>query len=76
MYKITDLEKIMNFNTWSDIKKIDELLRIDAGLYCNLGIDSTTTERNEAKRHSREIYKAIKTLDKDMGDSFLNLMDK
>jgi hypothetical protein len=76
MYKITDLEKIMNFNTWSDIKKIDELLRIDAGLYCNLGIDSTTNERNEAKRHSREIYKAIKTLDKDMGDSFLNLMDK
>ena len=76
MYNITDLEKIMTFTTWSDIQKIDELLRIDAGMYCRLGIDSTTTERNEAKRHSREIYKAIKTLDKDMGDSFLNLMDK
>lgn len=76
MYKITDLEKIMSFTTWSDIQKIDELLRIDAGMYCRLGIDSTTTERNEAKRNSREIYKAIKTLDKDMGDSFLNLMDK
>jgi len=41
IYTIKDIEKITNFKTWSDRQKVDELLRIDADIYCNLGSEST-----------------------------------
>ena len=44
-------------------------------MYCNLGSDSTKTERLETKKQSRAIYRAIKTIDKSLGDSLLP-MDK
>lgn len=76
MYTINDIEKILNFKTWDDKKKIDELLRIDARIYANQGIDSTKAEKEENKINSRKIYRAIKEIDKPLGDSFLQLMDK
>ena len=39
MYTINDIEKILNFKTWDDKKKIDELLRIDARIYAHQGVD-------------------------------------
>ena len=45
-------------------------------IYCNLGIDSTKTERYEAKKLSRQIYRAIKTLDPEQGHKYLYHMDK
>lgn len=76
MYTINDIEKILNFKTWDDKKKIDELLRIDATIYAHQGVDSTKAEKDENKINSRKIYRAIKQIDKSLGDSFLQLMDK
>ena len=53
------IRKIQGYKTWSTKKKVDELLREDAWMYTNLGIDSTTTDKKKVKVMSRKIYKAI-----------------
>ncbi len=75
-YTNNDIEKIVQFKTWTDKQKIDELLRIDAAMYCALGTDSTDSERREVKRKSQEIYKGIRRVDKPTGDMFLMDVDK
>ena len=62
-YNIDDIEKILNFTSWSKKRKIDTLFEIDADLYCNLGTESSKTEVEKVKRQSRKIYKAVKTID-------------
>ena len=58
---ITDekIRKIQGYKTWSTKKKVDELLKEDAWMYTNLGIDSTATDKKKVKTMSRKIYKAI-----------------
>ena len=56
--------------------KIDALLEIDCNNYANLGSDSTKAEKLEVKKQSRQIYRAIKTINPAMGDRFLRTMDK
>ena len=75
-YSFEDIEKILEYSSWSDKKKVDTLLRIDCVMYTNLGTDSTSTEKDNVTKRSRNIYRAIKKLDHAMGDSFLALMDK
>ena len=75
-YTLNDIDKIVEFSSWSDKKKIDELLRIDCDLYCNLGLESTKADREEAKKNSRRIYRAIKLIDQGLGSDFLNHMDR
>jgi CRISPR/Cas system CSM-associated protein Csm2 small subunit len=75
-YTIEDIDKVVEFSTWSLKKKIDTLLRIDCMMYTNLGIDSTKSERLETKRRSRSIYKAIKKLDEVTGQALLISEDK
>jgi hypothetical protein len=70
-YTYKDIEKFMQFTSWTDKQKIDELLRIDCSLYAHLGTDSTKGEKDEVKRRSIEIYRTIKTLDKQLGDELL-----
>lgn len=53
------IRKIQGYKTWSTKKKVDELLREDAWMYTNLGIDSTSTEKKSVKIMSRKIYRAI-----------------
>lgn len=53
------IRKIQSYKTWSTKKKVDELLMEDAHMYCNLGIDSTATDKKKVKLMSRKIYKAI-----------------
>ncbi len=53
------IRKIQGYKTWSTKRKVDELLREDAWMYTNLGIDSTATEKKKVKSVSRKIYKAI-----------------
>ena len=53
------IRKIQGYKTWSTKKKVDELLREDAWMYTNPGIDSTATEKKKVKNMSRKIYKAI-----------------
>ena len=53
------IRKIQGYKTWSVTRKVDELLREDAYMYTNLGIDSTAAEKKKVKDMSRKIYKAI-----------------
>lgn len=70
------IDKILAYKTVSDKEKIDRLLFMDADQYTNLGIESTKTAKENTKRNSRRIYRAIKTINEDMGSRFLRLMDK
>lgn len=70
-YQYDDVEKVVNFSSWSDRKKIDELFRIDCYMYTNLGTDSTQKERDEVKKKSRYIYRAIKKIDPQLGDKLM-----
>jgi hypothetical protein len=70
------IDKILGYTSVSDRDKIDRLLELDCNLYCNLGTDSTKTERLEVKKQSRMIYRAIKKIDFTLGDKFLYYMDK
>jgi len=70
------IDKILAYKTISDKEKIDRLLFMDADQYTNLGLESTKTAKENVKRNSRRIYRAIKTINDDMGSRFLRLMDK
>ncbi len=74
-YTIKDIEKITDFKSWSDKKKIDELLRLDCSQYTNLGIESSKQDRQKVKKNSVKIYKLIKKIDKELGEKFLRVMD-
>ena len=54
-YTTDDIDKILGFSSWSDRKKIDSLLEIDADLYCNLGKESTKTDIENVHKQSRKI---------------------
>jgi hypothetical protein len=74
-YKYKDVDRILDFKSWSAQRKIDTLLHIDCAMYCNLGISSTKTQVNETKQRSRVIYRAIKKIDPELGKMFLHHMD-
>ena len=75
-YSYNDIDKVLDFKTWSDRRKVDELLRIDSSMYCNTGADSTVGEMRTVYKKSRDIYKAIEKIDKEAGALFLRAMDK
>lgn len=75
-YTFSDIDKIINFKSWNNRKKLDELFRIDADMYCNLGRTSSVKERTEVKRKSKAIYKAITTIDENVGKPLLFYMDR
>lgn len=56
-------------------ERIDKLLELDATMYTNLGSDSTKTEKQEVKKNSRIIYRAIKDLDQETGKLLLQHQD-
>jgi hypothetical protein len=74
-YKYENIDRFMEYKSWTDKQKIDQLLHIDCNLYANLGTDSTKDEKDEVKRKSLIIYRLIKTLDRKLGDEFLYSMD-
>ena len=74
-YTVDDAEKIYEYKTWSKKRKIDTLLQVDCNLYCNLGCDSTMSERKEVKQKSKIIYRTIKKIDAAIGTLLLTSMD-
>tara|TARA_Y100000052_G_scaffold27584_1_gene36874 strand:+ start:2964 stop:3197 length:234 start_codon:yes stop_codon:yes gene_type:complete len=74
-YNYDDIEKIAEFKSWSEKRKIDELLRIDCIMYTNMGSDSTKKERLDTKKRSRSIYRLIQKINPEVGKSFLYHMD-
>ena len=74
-YNIDDIDKIVDYATWSDKRKIDTLLHINNIMYSNLGLDSSRQERSTTQQLSKKIYKAIKTVSPELGKSLLLDMD-
>ena len=72
-YSVEDIDKILGFTSWSDKRKVEKLLEIDADLYCNLGKESTKTDIEQAKKQSRKLYRAIKSIDKYWGGMMLRV---
>jgi|TARA_Y100000361_G_C11144372_1_gene337121 hypothetical protein len=70
------IDKILGYKTIKKRVKIDRLLEIDANQYTTLGVDSTKTEKEEVKKNSRYIYRAISKLNKELGTKFLQFQDK
>ena len=70
------IEKVLSNDSWDERQKKDELYRIDCKMYTNLGIDSTKGERNEVKKKSRLIYKAIQKINPHEGTQLLQAIDK
>jgi len=70
------IDKIVGFKSIRKRVKIDRLLEIDANQYTTLGVDSTKTEKQEVKKNSRYIYRAISKLNKELGTKFLQFQDK
>jgi len=70
-YSVSDIERVVNFKTWSDSKKLDTLLQMEAEQYPNLGTDSSKQEWNEAYKVSCKIYNGIKKIDKKLGERLL-----
>jgi hypothetical protein len=52
-------------------EKIDKLLEYDTDMYTRLGTDSLKKEIEETKKESKRVYKAIKTLDQNIGNELL-----
>lgn len=69
------IEKIISQDI-TDKEKIDKLLELDCNMYTNLGIDSTKTEKQEVKRMSKKIYKAIQNINEVIGKSLIQSIDK
>lgn len=70
------IEEVLSNDSWDERQKKDELYRIDCKMYTNLGTDSTKTERNEVKKKSRMIYKAIQKINHHEGTQLLQAIDK
>jgi len=69
------IENITNQDI-TDKEKIDKLLELDCDMYTNLGTDSTKSEKQEVKRMSKKIYRAIQDINEAIGKSLLQAMDK
>jgi hypothetical protein len=75
-YNYNDIEKIVDFKTWSKKQKLDELFRIDSEMYTNLGTDSLKKDISNTKRRSKSIYKAISKIDPIVGKGLIYYMDR
>ena len=57
-------------------ERTDKLLELDCNMYTNLGTDSTKTQKQEVKKNSKYIYKAIKGIDETSGNILLAALDE
>lgn len=71
-----DVKRIAEDFNKSIKERIELLLEADTNMYTNLGLDSTKSEKEEVKKKSRVIYRAIKELDNSIGSQLLYYQDK
>ena len=69
-------DKIINDFNLTVKDRSDELLKLDAIQYTNLGVDSSKTEKKEVKANSKYIYKKIEEIDPESGKHLITSMDK
>ena len=70
------IEKTVKCVHQTDKYRVDKLLYMDAVQYQNLGKDSTKTEKQDVKKKSRVIYRAISKINPTLGKSLLLHQDK
>lgn len=70
------IEKTVKCVHQTDKYRVDKLLYMDAVQYQNLGKDSTKTEKQNVKKKSRVIYRAISKINPTLGQSLLLHQDK
>jgi hypothetical protein len=68
------IEKIISQRI-CDKCKIDELLELDTSMHTYMGTDSTPEERQETRENSIKIYNAIREINVNVGQGFLDVMD-
>lgn len=68
-------DKIINDFNLTVKDRSDELLKLDAIQYTNLGLDSSKTEKKEVKANSKYIYKKIEEIDPKSGKHLITSMD-
>lgn len=56
-------------------ERTDKLLKLDCNMYTELGSESSKSERLEAKKNSKFIYKQIKGIDETSGNLLLKSLD-
>jgi hypothetical protein len=64
-------DKIANYKTYTEKRKVDALLELNADQYCNLGTESTKSEWTNAELTSRYIFRLIKNYDTRLGKMLL-----
>jgi hypothetical protein len=69
-------DKIINDFNLTVKDRSDELLKLDAIQYTNLGLDSSKKEKKEVKANSKYIYKKIEEIDPESGKHLITSMDK
>lgn len=75
MNNINDfIDEVLSSSATNKEKK-NKLLEYDSKMYCYLGIDSTKTEKENTKKKSRAIYRAIAKFDPFLGKNFLGYLD-
>ena len=67
-------EMAMDFNKTIQ-QRVDALLKADCSNYCNLGSDSTDSERVSVRGTSKDIYQLISLFDEETGKLLLSSMD-
>ena len=68
-------DKIIKDFTITVKDRTDELLKLDAIQYTNLGLESSEGERKEVKANSKYIYRKIKEIDEPFGKTLIHHMD-
>ena len=68
------IDEVMS-SSYTNKEKKNKLLEYDSKMYCYLGIDSTKQEKENAKKKSRAIYRAIAKFDPLLGKNFLWYLD-
>ncbi len=67
--KLDDMIANITESKSDDYDKINALLKIDCTIYTGLGTDSTKEEKEDAKKASKKIMKAISKMDDVLGKS-------
>jgi len=71
------IDKIVGYKTIKNKDKIDRLLEIRSNYIANnIGIGISKKDRNNIRKNSRYIYKAISKINAEVGNKFLQSQDK
>jgi|GEM_PF-5690616 hypothetical protein len=71
------IDKIVGYKTIKNKEKIDRLLEIRSNYIANnIGIGISKKDRNNIRKNSRYIYKAISKINEEVGNKFLQSQDK